>query len=94
MGNDTTTEHKYSAEKRCLTVYSNETERLGAEYEFKGFDLTAFRDHFGNCGYDPLMYNEYPVGREDIEFLAKYLSRRVDFDFDRYSYFVSCYKED
>lgn len=79
-----------SPEKRCLTVYGNETEELEEAHEFAGFDLAAFRAHFGNPDNDQLMYNEHPVNPEDVAFLSEYLPQSVIFDFDRYSYFVSC----
>jgi hypothetical protein len=88
-----TTRHNGVLEKRCLTVYSNKTEWFQKEYEFKNFDLAAFQTHFGIFNTDQLMYNQYPVSPEDTEFVSGYLSQIVTFDFDRYSYFVSCYEQ-
>jgi hypothetical protein len=79
--------------KRFLAVYSNKTDALLEEYEFKRFDLSAFQQHFGFFNDDPLMYYDYPISREDTEFVSKYLLGPITFDFDQYSYFVSCYEQ-
>ena len=94
MGKQMKPQPESSPVKRYLTVYSNETEWLLEEYEFERFNLSAFREQFGIFDNDPLMYTEYPVNPEDREFVSKYLSETVTFDFDQYSYFVSCYKEE
>jgi len=81
---------------RVLSVFSNETDELVAEYPFSSFDLLKFKRHFGvsDEDEDTEMYLEYIVEPKEKEFLSKYLNEVMDFDFEKYAYFVSCYRVD
>ena len=81
---------------RVLSVFSNETDELVADHPFSSFDLLKFKNHFGvsDEDEDTEMYLEYIVEPKDTEFLSKHLDEAVDFDFEKYAYFVSCYRVD
>jgi hypothetical protein len=79
-----------------LSVFSNETDELIADYPFSSFDLLKFKQHFGvpDEDEDTEMYCEYTVGPKDSEFLSQHLDEVIDFDFEKYTYFVSCHRVD
>lgn len=37
---------------------------------------------------DSLLYYEYEIKKDDVEFYKKFID--IDFEFDKYSYFLSC----
>ena len=82
--------------KRILSVFNNQTDELVAEHLLSRFDLTKFKQHFGvlNDNNDSEMTMEYSVELKDVNFLSKYLVEDICFDFDKYSYFLSCYRMD
>ena len=82
--------------ERVLLVFSNETDELIAEYPFSSYDLLEFKQHFGTSDEDEdaEMYLEYIVEPKDTGFLSKHLVEAVDFDFEKYAYFVSCNRVD
>lgn len=80
--------------ERVLSVFSVGTDELIAEHPLPAFDLPEFRRHFGvtNAGEVGEMVCEYEVGPQDVVFLSPYLTERVEFDFGRYAYFLSCHE--
>ena len=81
---------------RVLSVFNNETEELVAEYPFSSFDLLEFKQHFGvsDEDEDSEMYLEHIVEPKNTEFLSKHLDEAVNFEFEKYAYFVSCSRVD
>jgi hypothetical protein len=81
---------------RVLSIFSNENDGLVAEYPFASFDLLNFKKHFGisDEDEDTGMYLEYVVEPKHTEFLSKRLDEVVEFDFEKYAYFVSCHRVD
>jgi hypothetical protein len=79
-----------------LSVFSIETDELVAEHSFSPFDLLKFKQHFGvsDEDEDTEMYYEYVVEPKDTGFLSEHINEDVDFDFEKYAYFVSCYRVD
>ncbi len=84
--------------ERVLSVYNNQTDELVVELPLTFFDLPRFRQHFGvpDNDEDSEMIMEYAVGLKDVKFLSKYLAETEDvyYDFDKYAYFLSCYRVD
>jgi hypothetical protein len=82
--------------KRILSVFNNQTIELIAEHLLSHFELTKFKQHFGvsNDDNDSEMTMEYSVELKDVNILSKYLVEDISFDFDKYSYFLSCYRVD
>jgi len=80
--------------KRVVSVFSKETNGLVAEYDLSSFDLTDFKQHFGvaHADVDSEMVTEHSVGPVDVGFLSAHLSEDVRFDFNKYTYFLSCYR--
>src|SRR5687767_7203240 len=79
---------------RLVSVFSNRTDELVAEYPLSSFDLPRFRRQFGvsEDGVDSEMVLEYEVKPKDVDFLAGYLAKDVRYDFDNNAYFLSCYR--
>ena len=80
--------------ERLISVFSNQTNELVAEHAISSFDLPRFKQHFGvsENDEDSEMVMEYTVESKDVEFLSEYLADDVDYDFGKYSYFLSCYR--
>ena len=74
--------------ERVLAVYSNPEEEFVAEHKFAEFDLGQFVDWFNPDGGDPSLGFSYVVLPKDVEFLSARLAEPVEFDFNRYCYFV------
>lgn len=79
---------------RLISVFDNDSEKLTTEYSLVSFDLSKFQHHFQTQleNNDPEMILEYAINPKDVEFLSKYLSEQVKYDFVRNSYFLSCYR--
>jgi hypothetical protein len=73
--------------RRTLTVFSNATDELVAEYDLLNFNLAEFKQHF-KADEDPLMYYGHEVRKEDVNFISPYLAEQIMFDFDKYAYIV------
>ena len=77
-----------AAGERVLAVYSNPAEEFVAEHRFASFDLGEFVGWFNPDGGDPSLVYSYVVLPKDVEFLSARLAEPVEFDFNRYCYFV------
>jgi hypothetical protein len=71
-----------------VAQYSESTEELEAEYEIIDFDLEAFRFEFDDTESDYPMEGCFPIARGNIEFLEKYMSQALIWDFASSSYFI------
>ena len=80
--------------ERVLAVYSNPEEEFVAEHKFAEFDLGQFVNWFNPDGGDPSLGFSYVVLPKDVEFLSARLAEPVEFDFNRYCYFVEASGED
>jgi hypothetical protein len=81
---------------RVLSIFSNETDEQVAEYPFSSFELVKFKQYFGvsDEDEDTEMYCDYTVEPKETEFLSKYLDEVIDYDFEKYAYFLSCCRVD
>lgn len=84
------------AVERVVLVFSSRTEELMAEHPLSSFDLSKFKRHFGAPDEDEdiEMVCDYEVAPKDVDFLSTYLPDEVEFDFEKYTYFLSCYRAD
>lgn len=79
---------------RTVSIFDNHSDKLIAEYSLASFDLPKFRQHFQAKldRNDSEIVMEYEIQPKDVAFLSDYLTELIDYDFDRNSYFLSCYK--
>ena len=73
---------------RQVDIFDNQTEKLVQEISIDFFDLEIFKKRF-QIGDDILMYNLYEI----TSFTAD-LFPEINFDFDKYSYYIACYQSD
>lgn len=72
---------------RQIDVFDNQTDFLVDELPLDNFDLETFKKRFGVKKKDPLMYDAYEITPS-----TKDLFPTIEFDFRKYSYFVSCWQ--
>ena len=73
--------------KRYITVFDNKTDLLIKEIDIPA-DLGIFKEKYKKeLNTDPLLYYEYEMKKE-IEFYKNIMD--IDFEFDKYTYFLSC----
>ena len=84
-------ENSYEVE-RVLAVFDNLTDEHVTDHALIGFDLEKFTQHFKVADtVEPLMYDCYPVNESDVAYLSDFLTKRIEFDFDRFVYSVECF---
>ena len=77
-----------------LTIVDGESEELVGLIELKSFSLAEFQRQFDvDSIADPSMLDRYSVGPDDIAFLKKHLARHLEFDFQRFAYFIEAAKK-
>ncbi len=73
--------------KRYITVFDNKTDLLIKEIDIPT-DLSILKEKYKEeLNTDPLLYYEYEMKKE-IEFYKNIMD--IDFEFDKYTYFLSC----
>ncbi|MBN8549968.1 MAG: hypothetical protein J0M12_11690 [Deltaproteobacteria bacterium] len=77
-----------------LTVIDGETEELVDLLEIAGFVASDYHDQFDvDPVGDPNMLDRYSVGPDDAAFLMARLGRTIEFDFQRFAYFIEAAKK-
>ena len=74
--------------ERSIRVFDNKTELLIKEIVITPDFNTLSKKYKDEIGDDPLLIYEYEIKNEDVEFYKKIVD--IDFEFDEYSYFLSC----
>lgn len=74
---------------RQVDIFDNQTDGLVKEVPIDNFDLETFRRRFNAKKEDPLMYDPYETTSMTTD-----LFPNISFDFNKYSYQVSCYQDD
>jgi hypothetical protein len=72
---------------RQVDVFDNQTENLVQEAPIDNFDLDKFKKRFEAKSEDPLMYNPYEITSSTVDLFPE-----INFDFEKYSYFIACYQ--
>lgn len=72
---------------RQIEIFDNETNLLVEEVSLELFDLEIFKERFKAKNDDPLVYNPYEITTETVDLFPS-----MNFDFEKFSYFISCYK--
>lgn len=70
---------------RQIEYFDPATEELIGTIDLPGFDLQAVKRHFETGPEDHLMFGSYPIDSSRAGVFPE-----VDFDFNRYDYFLSC----
>jgi hypothetical protein len=83
-----TSDHLLNDVTRVLVWYSNKDDSFVAEHALEGIDLEQLKALFKPPPGDPLMYDSYPVGRDEAALLGKVLG--ISIDLDHFDYFVEC----
>lgn len=73
--------------ERWVRVFSKPDGAFVTEIQFSRFSLPDFQKKFAVAPDIP-MYDSYPVLPDSAEFVQGYLRDKVDWDFERYSYFL------
>ncbi|HCH6293780.1 TPA: hypothetical protein NK329_000365 [Vibrio parahaemolyticus] len=73
---------------RSITQFSNQTEEYVGEYLLNSFDLPLFQEKFEESDSNDPMYACYPVCEIHISFLSGYLDEKIQWDSEKYSYFL------
>jgi hypothetical protein len=71
---------------RQIDAYDKKTEHLAKELKIEIFDIELMKSRFDIPMDDPLMYNQYEIDQS-----KKDLFPEIDFDFEKYDYFLACY---
>jgi hypothetical protein len=77
--------------RRYIAEYSEETEKLLAEYELSAFDLAKFQKEFGEICPENPMFDCYPIKKSNVAFLKSYINEEPSWDFAKKSYFVEAH---
>jgi hypothetical protein len=73
---------------RVLVWYSNHDDGFVAEHSLGRIDFAQLKALFKPPPDDPLMYDSYPVGRDEAASLERLLG--ITIDLANFSYFVEC----
>jgi hypothetical protein len=73
---------------RQIDVFDKKTEKLIDEINIISFDLESMKARFNVPQEDYLMYNPYEIDSSKIDLFAD-----IEFDFNKYDYFLACYGE-
>ena len=74
--------------ERLITIFDNKTELLIKEIVITPNFSLLKRKYKEELNTDPLLYYEYEIKEDDVEFYEKLID--INFEFDKYSYFLSC----
>jgi hypothetical protein len=81
-------DHLLNDVTRVLVWYSNKDDSFVAEHPLGGIDLEQLKALFKPPPADLLMYDSYPVGRDEATSLGKALG--IAIDLANFDYFVEC----
>jgi hypothetical protein len=73
---------------RSIAAYDNISEELVTKFNIDEISLAELKSLFQPSEEDPLMYNEYEINSEQVEFFQNRIE--IEFDFKTFSYFVEC----
>jgi hypothetical protein len=71
-----------------LVWYSRHDESLVGETPLGEIGIEQLQATFRPPEGDPLMFDSYPVGRDEAQFLSQVSG--IDLDLDRFDFFVEC----
>ena len=74
--------------ERLITIFDNKTELLIKEIVITPNFSLLKKKYKEELNTDPLLYYEYEIKEDDVEFYKKLID--INFEFDKYSYFLSC----
>ena len=74
--------------ERFIAIFDNKTELLIKEIVITPDFSLLKKKYKEKLNTDPLLYYEYEIKKDDVEFYKKFID--IDFEFDKYSYFLSC----
>lgn len=77
--------------RRYITVFSEETEELIAEYDLASFNLAKFQTELNEPNSENPMFDCYPIKKENVKFIENYISNNIAWDFKSMSYFVEAH---
>ena len=77
--------------RRYISEFSEETDELIAEYDFRSFELKELQIEFGEPNSESPMFDCYPIKECNVEFLAKYLEKEPEWNFVHKAYFVEAH---
>jgi hypothetical protein len=72
---------------RQVDIFENQTNNLIQEMPIDKFDLEIFKKKFKTKNEDPLMYDPYEITSSTVDLFPE-----INFDFEKYSYFIVCYQ--
>jgi hypothetical protein len=73
---------------RSIAAYDNISEELVTKFNIDEISLAALKSLFQPSEEDTLMYNEYEIKSEQVDFFRNRID--IEFDFKTFSYFVEC----
>ena len=74
--------------ERSITIFDNKTELLVNQIVITP-DFSLLKEKYNEeLNTDPLLIYEYEIKKGDVDFYKKFID--IDFEFDKYSYFLSC----
>ena len=74
--------------ERSITIFDNKTELLVNQIVITP-DFSLLREKYNEeLNTDPLLIYEYKIKKADVDFYKKFID--IDFEFDKYTYFLSC----
>ncbi|WP_040842997.1 DUF7683 domain-containing protein [Treponema saccharophilum] len=74
--------------ERSITIFDNKTELLVNQIVIT-HDFSLLREKYNEeLNTDPLLIYEYEIKKADVDFYKKFID--IDFEFDKYTYFLSC----
>jgi hypothetical protein len=73
---------------RQIEVFDIKTDLLVKEIEIDSFDLDLMKTKFRIKKDDPLMYDPYEINPSNSDLFAG-----IDFDFQKFSYYVAAYQK-
>ena len=77
--------------RRYIAEYSEESEKLIAEYDLSSFELESFQREFGESDSRNPMFDCYPITKLNINFIKNHVEKEPEWDFANKSYFVEAY---
>jgi hypothetical protein len=80
--------NKWNYTQRLIEVFSNKTDKFITEVELGHFDLKKFTRSFKPKTSDYLMYDGYFITNETEKYFDGLVN--IDFDFNKFSYDLSC----
>ena len=74
--------------ERSITIFDNKTELLVNQIVITP-DFSLLREKYNEeLNTDLLLIYEYEIKKADVDFYKKFID--IDFEFDKYTYFLSC----